>query len=108
MLGRALRLSSSGGGVPTHLLPRYSAHQQLPTPLWFLAQPPAETKGIPLEDTAYACLFARHPVWRRVMGKAGRQVLEREAFRAAAWRQAQGEEGGDLRDLARYYETLGL
>ncbi|KAL4431265.1 hypothetical protein ABPG75_006521 [Micractinium tetrahymenae] len=67
-----------------------------------------ETKAMPLEDTAYACLFARHPVWKRVMGKAGKQVLEREAFRAAAWRQAQGTEGGDLRDLAKYYEALGL
>ncbi|PSC76169.1 H(+) hexose cotransporter 2 [Micractinium conductrix] len=56
-----------------------------------------ETKGVPLEDTAYACLFARHPVWRRVMGKAGKAVLEREAFRDAAWRQAKVAEGGDLR-----------
>ena len=69
---------------------------------------PAETARIPIEDTAYASLFARHPIWRRVMGKAGRAVLEKEAFRANAWRQAQGTEGGDLRQLARYYNTLGL
>lgn len=69
--------------------------------------PPAETKGIPL-DTAYTALFARHRIWKRVMGRKGEKVLEREAFRAAAWRQAQGAEGGDLRGLAKYYETLGL
>lgn len=66
-----------------------------------------ETANIPLEDSAYACLFARHPVWRRVMGKAGRAALEREAFRANAWRQAE-EEQGDLRGLARYYSSMGL
>ena len=65
----------------------------------------AETKGVPMEDTAYACLFARHPVWGRVMGKAGAAVLEREQFRAAAWR---GEEGGDLRHIARLYSREGL
>lgn len=76
-----------------------------PTPPRF--RPRTETKNVPLEDNAYACLFARHPVWRRVMGKAGTAALEREAFRAAAWRQAQ-EEGGDLRGLARYYSQIGL
>lgn len=67
-----------------------------------------ETKGIPIEDTAYSCLFARHPIWKRVMGRAGRAVLEREGFRAAAWREARGVEGGDLRQLAKYYQTMGL
>ena len=71
---------------------------------WFLLP---ETKGIPIEDSAYACLFARHPLWRRVMGRAGRAVLEREGFRAAAWREAAAK-GGDLRQLARYYSGLGL
>lgn len=42
------------------------------------------------------------------MGKQGAEVLEREAFRAAAWRQAQGAEGGDIRGLARYYERMGI
>lgn len=49
----------------------------------------AETANIPLEDSAYVTLFARHRIWRRVMGRAGRAALEREAFRAAAWHQAQ-------------------
>lgn len=64
--------------------------------------------SIPIEDTAYSCLFARHPIWKRVMGRAGRAVLEREGFRAAAWREARGVEGGDLRQLAKYYQTMGL
>ena len=34
----------------------------------------AETKGIPIEDSAYLGLFARHPVWRRVMGPAAQEV----------------------------------
>ena len=50
---------------------------------------PAETANIPLEDSAYVTLFASHRFWRRVMGKAGRAALERQAFRAAAWRSAQ-------------------
>lgn len=62
--------------------------------------------SIPIEDTAYACLFARHPVWSRVMGKSGRAVLEREGFRAAAWREARGSEGGDLRQLHKYYDQM--
>ncbi|KAL4853612.1 H(+)/hexose cotransporter 2 [Chlorella vulgaris] len=65
-----------------------------------------ETMNIPIEDTAYACLFARHPVWSRVMGKSGRAVLEREGFRAAAWREARGREGGDLRQLHKYYDQM--
>ena len=80
----------------------------LPTP----AHPPVphtETKGIPLEDGAFACLFARHPIWKKVMGKKGKEVLDREAFRAAAWRQAQGGTGrADLRGLAKYYSKIGL
>jgi hypothetical protein len=53
-------------------------------------------------------LFARHPIWRRVMGKSARQVMEREAFRANAWREARDAEGGDLRQMAKYYATMGL
>jgi hypothetical protein len=67
-----------------------------------------ETKGIPIEDNAYQVLFARHPIWRRVMGKSARQVMEREAFRANAWREARDAEGGDLRQMAKYYATMGL
>lgn len=67
-----------------------------------------ETKGVPIEDSAYLSLFARHPVWRRVMGHAAQEILEREAFRVAAWRTAAGTEGGDIRKLAEYYERLGL
>eukprot|EP00887_Chlorella_sp_A99_P007449 scaffold2.g7449.t1 len=36
----------------------------------------AETKGVPIEDTAYLSLFARHPIWRRVMGPAAQEVGE--------------------------------
>ena len=65
------------------------------------------TAGVPLEDSAYVCLFARHPIWSKVMGKAGKAALDKEAFRAAAWQEAQGAEGGDLRQLANYYAALG-
>lgn len=56
-----------------------------PSPLLHLPLPAsaAETKGVPLEDTAYQCLFARHPIWKRVMGKQGQAVLEREASRGS-------------------------
>jgi hypothetical protein len=40
------------------------------------------------------------------MGKSGRAVLEREGFRAAAWREARGSEGGDLRQLHKYYDQM--
>lgn len=63
---------------------------------------------MPLEDSAHVCLFAWHPVWSRVMGKAGQAALEREAFRHAAWKQAQEPEGGDVRGLHEYYEGMGL
>ena len=36
------------------------------------------------------------------------QVLDREQFRAAAWRAAKGTEGGDIRKLAEYYQKIGL
>ena len=38
------------------------------------------------------------------MGKQGKAVLEKEAFRQQAWRQAEGEVGGDVRGLKRYYD----
>lgn len=69
---------------------------------WFLLP---ETKGVPIEDTAYQCLFARHPFWKRVMGKQGQAVLEREAFRQNAWQQVQAPKG-DLRAIAKLYEGM--
>ena len=39
--------------------------------------PPAETQGVPIEDTAYLSLFARHPFWRRVMGASAQEVRAR-------------------------------
>lgn len=38
------------------------------------------------------------------MGKQGKAVLEKEAFRQQAWRQAEGEAGGDVRGLKSYYD----
>ena len=52
------------------------------------------------------CVFARHPIWSRVMGrKAAKEALEKEALREAAWRQAQAGAGraAALRALARLY-----
>ena len=91
------------------------------------------------------CLFARHPVWRRVMGPAAEEVMDKERYRramrrggggregccrcrccclrgdwgatvpphhhprrVAAWRAAEYREGGDVRQLARYYDAIGL
>ena len=42
------------------------------------------------------------------MAVCSMQILERERFRAAAWRQAEEEGGGDIRAFARYYKALGL
>ena len=56
--------------------------------------PPSLPPGVPLEDTAYQCLFARHPVWKRVMGKQGVAALEREASGEWGGGMREGDEGG--------------
>lgn len=52
--------------TPAHRLPPSHAHLFPPFPS------PAETKGVPMERVPY--LFARHRLWRRVMGPAAEEV----------------------------------
>ncbi|GAB4817109.1 hypothetical protein N2152v2_004155 [Parachlorella kessleri] len=64
-----------------------------------------EMMGAPIED--HMSLFAQHWFWKRVMGDAADDVLQKESFRKAAFEQAERDHG-DLRLVAAYYKALGL